>query len=130
MRLHETMKKVWVFLIAFTVLGIISMIPYHTYQKTFNNERQKLRRAPQRHVDAAELYVDAIQESEEDTSKGILFRAPKKYYDEVDRRNASKAAMKNSKKIKRVRIYNDPLYVRDEHDPKVLTPYRKKHVWW
>ena len=81
-------------------------------------------------MDAAELYVDAIQESEEDTSKGILFRAPKKYYDEVDRRNASKAAMKNSKKIKRVRIYNDPLYVRDEHDPKVLTPYRKKHVWW
>ena len=38
--------------------------------------------------------------------------------------------MKNSKKIKRVRIYNEPLYVRDEHDPKVLTPYKKKHVWW
>ena len=125
MRIHDILKKFFLVLIAFTILGLISMIPMGKYQKAYNKQRLRYRNAPQEHVEATERYVDAIMDGEEDVSKGIKARAPRKYY--LPFFNKDKNEVEHAK-IK-VRKYDKPLYVRDKSNPKVLRPYNKVRFW-
>ena len=125
MRINEIIKNFFLVLIAFTILGLLSMAPVGKYQRAYNKQRMKYRNAPQVHVDATERYVEAIMEGEEDTSKGIKARAPKKYY--LPFFNQDKSAKKQPKL--KTRKYDKPLYVRDKNNPKKLRPYRQKRYW-
>ena len=125
MRIHDILKKFFLVLIAFTILGLLSMVPMGKYQKAYNKHRLKYRNAPQEHVDATERYVEAIIDGEEDISKGIKARAPKKYYLPFFNKDDDNAKSAKSK----VRKYDKPLYVRDKNNPKVLRPYSKKRFW-
>ena len=122
MRINDIMKKVFLVLVMFTILGLISMIPMGEYQKAYMKKRHQYQTSPQVHVDATERYVEAIMDGEEDASKGIKARAPRKYYlpffknDNVDKKHASKP---------KARVYDKPLYVRDKNNPKVLRPYKR-----
>ena len=122
MQINDVMKKVFLVLVVFTILGLISMMPMGKYQKAYMNKRHQYQASPQIHVDATERYVEAIMDGEEDISKGIKARAPRKYYlpffknDNVDKKHASKP---------KARVYDKPLYVRDKDNPKILKPYNK-----
>ena len=125
MRIHDILKKIFLVLIVFTILGLISMIPFGTYKSVYMKKRQQYRKAPQIHVDATELYVEAVMDGEEDVSDGVKARAPKKYYlpfwqDEETLEN---------KKVVKVRKYDKPLFIRDKNNPKILVPYNKKYFW-
>ena len=124
MRFHEFIKNLFLVLVAFTVLGLLSMIPLDKYQRAYNKKRQEIRNAPQMHVDATERYVEAIMEGEEDVSKGIKARAPKKYYFKF----FNKQVVTNKKQPK-VRVHDKPVFVRDRKNPKKLIPYNKSRSW-
>lgn len=123
MQIHEFLKKIFLVLCMFAILGIIMMVPMDDYQHSYNKQRQRYRNAPQMHVDATERYVEAIMDGKEDTSKGIKARAPRKYY--LPFFDKEESSQKHAK-IKTRRKYDKPLYVRDKNNPKVLRPYGKK----
>ena len=122
MQINDVVKKVFLVIVMFTILGLISMIPMGEYQKVYMKKRQQDQASPQVHVDATERYVEAILDGEEDVSKGIKARAPRKYYlpfikkDDVEKKHAKK---------NKIRKYDKPLYVRDKNNPKVLIPYKR-----
>lgn len=125
MRIYDILKKFFIVLIAFTILGLISMIPLGKYKKAYMKKRQQYRSAPQIHVDATELYVEAVMDGEEDVSDGVKARAPRKYYLPFLQ---DEATLEN-KKVVKIRKYDKPLFVRDKNNPKILVPYRKKYFW-
>ena len=124
MDIQEIIKRFFLVLIAFTILGLLSMVPVGKYQKSYNKKRQEYRNAPQIHVDATERYVEAIMEGEEDISKGIKARAPKKYYLPFFNKGTA-----TNKKRSKARVYDKPLYVRDKNNPKKLRPYKENRSW-
>ena len=126
MRIHDIVKKVFWVLIAFTILGLISMIPFARYQKMYNDKRQQYRRSPQIHVDATELYVEAVMEGDEDTTDGVKTRAPRKYYLPFLNNDNKTSEEKSTAKVRK---YDKPLYVRDKDDPRILRPYKRKIFW-
>lgn len=126
MRIHDIIKKFFLVLVAFTILGLISMIPMGEYKKEYDKQRLMYRSAPQKHVDATERYVEAVMDGDEDTSKGIKVRAPKKYYLPFFN-NGEDAKVEPVKR--KAKVSDKPVYVRDKNNPKILRPYKEKRFW-
>lgn len=122
MQIHKILTKFFITLTAFTILGLISMIPMDKYQKSYMEQRQKIQASPQINVEATEKYVEAVEEGVEDTSKGIQGHAPKKYYSKVLQK---KSDTKRKFKIK-TKKHRKPLFVRDKKNPKILRRYKSK----
>ena len=117
----KILKYIWIFLFCFIFLSLIAIIPFDKYQTKYMQERTKYRNVPQQHIDATERYVEAIEDGLEDTSKGILGRAPKKYYLPFFKQNNNAIKTNNTKR----KTYEKPLYLRDKNNPNILYKYSK-----
>ncbi len=109
--MHGLLKKVWVVLFFFMILGLLAMVPLDKYQKAYLDEYHRIKAKPQKRVDAAYTYVEYLENGGEPTS---TLTAPEAY--------------NKTFRPRRV-IFNDPrkrkpVYIRDKNNPKILHPYR------
>lgn len=113
-------KRVWIFVAATALMGLIANIPYKKYQKAYLDEFHKIHYAPQRRIDATNKYIEDIENGLVDISNGILTTPPPKYYSDFDTKYVHKVTPIPLKK------YQKPLYVRDKSNPKILHPVINK----
>lgn len=122
--MYDLLKSLWVLLAAFSILGLLSLIPVDKYQVHYLNELDRYKSEPQRRIDATFKYMDAIENGEEDISNGFLTEPPQKYYEpykpkySLNEREPVESSSENK--------YQRPLYVRDKHNPKIIYPYTGK----
>lgn len=105
--MDRILKKVWIFLLIFTGMGLVALIPLDKYQSAYMKEYHKVKSAPQKRVDAAYTYVEKVEsgEAEEQTSRNEQIAKRVKYTQPNPR-------------------YRKPLYIRDKNNPNILHPYR------
>ncbi len=115
--MHGALKYIWMTLVVFTLMGLISLIPFDKYQRAYLKEYHRIKSEPQRRVDATYRYIEAIESGLEDISNGISSEPPKKYYLEAEFKNISE---------QKVEKYKKPVYVRDKHNPNIWYRYREK----
>ena len=113
--MHNALKYIWITLTIFTLMGLISLIPFDKYQSMYLKEYHRIKSEPQRRVDATYRYIEAIENGLEDISNGILSEPPKKYYTNNETKKAPQPPVKK---------YQKPLYVRDKHNPNIWYRYR------
>ena len=113
--MHNALKYIWITLTIFTLMGLISLIPFDKYQSMYLKEYHRIKSEPQRRVDATYRYIEAIENGLEDISNGILSEPPKKYYTNIETKKAPQPPVKK---------YQKPLYVRDKHNPNIWYRYR------
>ena len=111
-------KRVWIFVAATALMGLIANIPYKKYQKFYIDEYHRIQSFPQRRIDATNKYIEDIENGLIDISKGILTSPPKEYYSDYD--------INYSKKLSPIPLkkYQKPLYMRDKNNPKILHPVK------
>ena len=112
--MHNALKYIWITLTIFTLMGLISLIPFDKYQSMYLKEYHRIKLEPQRRVDATYRYIEAIENGLEDISNGILSEPPKKYYTDIETKKAPQPPIKK---------YQKPLYVRDKHNPNIWYRY-------
>lgn len=112
--MHNALKYIWITLTIFTLMGLISLIPFDKYQSMYLKEYHRIKSEPQRRVDATYRYIEAIENGLEDISNGILSEPPKKYYTDIETKKAPQLPVKK---------YQKPLYVRDKHNPNIWYRY-------
>jgi hypothetical protein len=105
-------------MVAFTIFGLLALIPVDKYQKAYLDELHRTKIEPQMHLDATYRYVDAIEDGFEDISKGILDNPPEKYYQQI--------VINQQNKIQKIKQYVRPRYVRDKDNPQILHPVATK----
>lgn len=115
--MHNALKYIWIILTIFTLMGLISLIPFDKYQSMYLKEYHRIKSEPQRRVDATYRYIEAIENGFEDISSGILSEPPKKYYTDIETKKAPQAPAKK---------YQKPLYVRDKYNPNIWYRYHGK----
>ncbi|MDE6138476.1 MAG: hypothetical protein K2F57_03310 [Candidatus Gastranaerophilales bacterium] len=115
--MHNALKYIWILLTVFTLMGLMSLIPFDKYQGMYLKEYHRIKSEPQRRVDATYRYIEAIENGFEDISGGILSEPPKKYYTELPAEKIPQTPVEKYKK---------PLYVRDKHNPNIWYRYRGK----
>ena len=113
--MHNALKYIWITLTIFTLMGLISLIPFDKYQSMYLKEYHRIKSEPQRRVDATYRYIEAIENGLEDISNRILSEPPKKYYTNIETKKAPQPPVKK---------YQKPLYVRDKHNPNIWYRYR------
>ena len=113
--MHNALKYIWITLTIFTLMGLISLIPFDKYQSMYLKEYHRIKSEPQRRVDATYRYIEAIENGLEDISNGILSEPQKKYYTNIETKKAPQPPVKK---------YQKPLYVRDKHNPNIWYRYR------
>ena len=113
--MHNALKYIWITLTIFTLMGLISLIPFDKYQSMYLKEYHRIKSEPQRRVDATYRYIEAIENGLEYISNGILSEPPKKYYTNIETKKAPQPPVKK---------YQKPLYVRDKHNPNIWYRYR------
>lgn len=108
--MHGLLKKIWVLLLFFTVLGLLAMVPLDKYQKAYLDEYHRIKARPQKRVDDAYKYVEYLENGGEPTqtltvpeSYGKTFRPRKVTFNDPRHRK--------------------PVYIRDKNNPKILHPY-------
>jgi hypothetical protein len=116
--MDRLIKSLWFLMFAFTVFGLLSLIPIDKMQKAYLTNLNRAKQEPQRRVDATYRYVEAVESGDEDISKGISSQPPAKYYKD-DVNTYDKVNNANNRKF----LY--PLYIRDKHNPKILYKVRK-----
>ena len=82
--MQNALKYIWITLTIFTLMGLISLIPFDKYQSMYLKEYHRIKSEPQRRVDATYRYIEAIENGLEDISNGILSEPPKKYYADIE----------------------------------------------
>lgn len=70
--MQNALKYIWITLTIFTLMGLISLIPFDKYQSMYLKEYHRIKSEPQRKVDATYRYIEAIENGLEDISNGIL----------------------------------------------------------
>lgn len=116
--MRDLIKSIWILLAVFSILGLLSLVPLDKYQYNYMKEFRRIKSEPQRRIDATYRYIEAIENGEEDISKGILIEPPAKYYDKfVD-------STSSTTKSEDVGKYQKPLYIRDKNNPNILYRYK------
>lgn len=111
--MDRILKKIWVVLFFFMILGLMMLIPVDKYQKVYLDAYHRKKAAPQKRVDAAYTYVEYLNDGGEPTN---TMTAPISYTNrQVPQRLKYSAINSNHRK---------PLYIRDKNNPNVLHPYR------
>ncbi len=122
--MYDILKSLWLLFAAFSLLGLLSLVPVGKYQSLYLNELNRYKTEPQRRIDATFKYIEAIENGEEDISSGFSAEPPAKYY-EVHKPKYNVKEFQEAKE-NRDKLYQRPLYVRDKHNPKILYPYTGK----
>lgn len=106
--MDSILKKVWIFLLIFTGMGLVALVPFDKYQRAYMKEIHKVKSAPQKRVDAAYTYVEKVESGE---------------IGETSEQNPPQV----KKRIRYVQPnprHRKPIYIRDKNNPKILHPYR------
>jgi hypothetical protein len=114
--MDDLIKYIWFTMVAFTMFGLLTLVPVGRYQKAYLDELHRIKMEPQERVNATYKYVEAVESGVEDVSKGILGAPPKKYFEQSIATTQSKT--QKSKK------YSRPLYIRDKNNPRILYPVK------
>ncbi len=105
--MDSILKKVWIFLLIFTGMGLVALIPLDKYQSAYMKEYHKVKSAPQKRVDAAYTYVEKVESGETEEQTGQNAQIAKRIkYTQPNPRNRK------------------PIYIRDKNNPNILHPYR------
>jgi len=106
-------KNIWLLLFIIFVIGLFTFIPFGRYQKAYVEQINRFRSVPQRRIDAAYRYTEAVENGYIDISSGI--KVPKVFYiDAIINKPAPKP-------------YSRPLYIRDKNNPQILYPFRGRY---
>ncbi len=62
--MDSILKKVWIFLLIFTGMGLVALVPFDKYQRAYMKEFHKVKSAPQKRVNAAYTYVEKVESGE------------------------------------------------------------------
>lgn len=104
----DILKKIWIFLTIFTVMGLIALIPFGKYQRAYMKELHRAKSAPQKRVDAAYTYVEKVESGEiGETSEQNPPQVKKRIFIPPNPR------------------HRKPIYIRDKKNPRILHPYRR-----
>lgn len=101
----DILKKIWIFLTIFTVMGLIALIPFGKYQRAYMKELHRAKSAPQKRVDAAYTYVEKVESGEQE--EATTTTPPQRIKYSPNPRNRK------------------PIYIRDKKSPRILHPYRR-----
>jgi len=107
--MDKTLKKLWIFLIAFTIFGLLSLIPLDKYQKVYMDEFHRLKARPQKRVDSSYKYAEYIENGGTPNSSQTVPEA-------TVESGSDKAAKKSGPR--------KPYFIRDKNNPKILYPYK------
>ncbi len=105
--MDSILKKIWIFLLLFTGMGLVALVPFDKYQRAYMKEFHKVKSAPQKRVDAAYTYVEKVESGEiGETSEQNPPQVKKRIFIPPNPR------------------HRKPIYIRDKNNPKILHPYR------
>ena len=126
--MDEFIKYTCMFLFIMSTFGIFMNIPVEEYQKSYLDELNKIKTAPQKRLDATYRYIEAIENGQEDISQGVSSEPPRKYYIDNEDEEFYKTSKPKTDKQKSVenKKYQKPLFIRDEKNPTILHPYQEK----
>lgn len=101
------------------ILGLMTFVPVEKYQKSYIDTFKNIHSIPQKRVDHNYKYVEYIEEG------GIPIPF------ETFHSNLSKAEEKIKRNFRCNKKEEDPrkrkpYFIRDEHNPRILYPYRRR----
>lgn len=132
--MEKFIKYTWMTLVFISSIGLLVNLPLDSIQRAYMDELNKIQSGPQARIDATYRYIEAIENGQEDISKGILSSPPKKYYREIPKGSVKRISRlyitnedihnyKNNETVEDKK-YQKPLYIRDENNPEILHPVR------
>lgn len=116
--MQDFIKSIWILLVVFSILGLLSMIPLDKYHASYMKEFHRIKSEPQRRINATFRYIEAIENGEADLTHGISSEPPAKYYDKIQ------PSTKSSQQLPETEKYKKPRYIRDKNNPRILYPYK------
>lgn len=130
--MENFIKYTWIVLVFTGFFGIIFNLPFDLWGQAYQDEVHRLQLTPLRRIDATNRYIEAIENGQEDTSKGIKTTPPKKYYREIPYKSVKRIGRlyiydyspegysTDKTQRKEEKKYQKPLYRRDKNNPNIL----------
>ena len=130
--MENLIKYTWITVAIMGSIAMVANLPFDVWGNAYRSEVSRIQLIPLRRIDATNRYIEAIENGQEDISKGIKPRPPKKYYREIPREQIKRIGRlyiydydqqdseEYTKEVRKVKKYQKPLYKRDKNNPNIL----------
>ena len=130
--MENLIKYVWITVAIMGSFAMIVGLPFDAWSNAYRNEVSRIQMIPLRRIDATNRYIEAIENGQEDISKGIKPNPPKKYYRDIPSKNVKRIGRlyiydytpqepdEETEESRQAKKYQKPLYRRDKDNPNIL----------
>ena len=130
--MERVIKYTWITTAIMGSIAVIINLPYDIWQKAYLNEIDRIQSTPLKRIDATNRYIEAIENGQEDISKGIKTTPPQKYYREIPYQKLKRVGRlylynalqeepdEEIPEVEEKNKYEKPLYKRDKKNPFIL----------